>query len=397
MDNKLKIRKHQLSYQEYKKLGVVNLLWMSWFQLSSKNKDTIRILEEIDDYRYITLTDSQLPKSRKISKEFISFFWKDLLWVKDINNWLIYSWGSQANFYALAHIKQATEKKVVLGTPLVHISLKEACNFLELKFQSIEINKDFSINQEQLKRTITEFHKEIWAIIIVAGTTSLGNIEEIDDDIVSLCKEHNIHIHIDAAYWAYNLWLLEGSSQQKKLLNLFNLPLPKTITADPHKFVGPFWVALLLYCGSNKKVENKVKHYYLTNPDYHITTYSWHTPLLTKKTAEYLWTEWMVELAKINYKNAQKLWETLVANNIDLAYPICSHNVSINLENKEVAEYVHQHLLDKGLSVSRLSIQSPIHSIEWIRIFIWGDKYFEEWDFEEIAAEIKRAIIKNSN
>ena len=125
---------------------------------------------------------------------------------------------------------------VVLTSVDAHFSLKHAVRILGLgknSLKNVPVDKNRRIDVKNLRKTVESLkgEKEIFCVTATAGTTSTGSVDPISE-IVELCREFNIWLHVDGAYgFAYSLvpeWkhLFAGSE------------LADSVSWDPHKQFG---------------------------------------------------------------------------------------------------------------------------------------------------------------
>ena len=125
---------------------------------------------------------------------------------------------------------------VVLTSVDAHFSLKHAVRILGLgenSLKKVPVDKNRRIDVKNLRKTVESLkgEKEIFCVTATAGTTSTGSVDPISE-IVELCREFNIWLHVDGAYgFAYSLvpeWkhLFAGSE------------LADSVSWDPHKQFG---------------------------------------------------------------------------------------------------------------------------------------------------------------
>jgi L-2,4-diaminobutyrate decarboxylase len=117
-----------------------------------------------------------------------------------------------------------------------HLSLKHALRVMGLgedSYVTVPVDKNRRMDIEKFKETLIRLNeeKDIFCVIVTAGTTSTGSVDPILP-IVNLCNELNIWCHVDAAF-GLSYYLVP----EKKFL--FNgIELADSITWDPHKTFG---------------------------------------------------------------------------------------------------------------------------------------------------------------
>ena len=141
--------------------------------------------------------------------------------------------GSEANLIAMRIAKKLRpdiECPEVVLSKAAHISFDKAADLLGIKLQKVNLTKDFKLN---IKEYADHINENTCGVVGIAGTTSLGLIDPIDE-IGKLIQDKNIFFHVDAAFGGFILPFLENKG--KKIPHWdFSVPEVDSITADPHK------------------------------------------------------------------------------------------------------------------------------------------------------------------
>ena len=128
------------------------------------------------------------------------------------------------------------ERAVILVSRMGHYSLRKAGGVLGLGNQNvIPIDTDSAgrMDIRQLTRLIRRYSKKdsrtaIVAVVGVAGTTETGHIDPLED-AAHICKEGNVHFHVDAAWGGPTLM----SQKYGRLLR--GIEHADSVTIDGHK------------------------------------------------------------------------------------------------------------------------------------------------------------------
>ncbi|MBU0629004.1 MAG: cysteine desulfurase [Nanoarchaeota archaeon] len=109
------------------------------------------------------------------------------------------SGGTESDNLAIKGIAYANKEKGnhIITTKIEHHAVEHTCKSLEkegFKITYLDVDKEGFINPDQLKKEITD--KTI-LVTIIHGNNEIGAIQDIEP-IGTICKEHNIPLHIDA-------------------------------------------------------------------------------------------------------------------------------------------------------------------------------------------------------
>lgn len=160
------------------------------------------------------------------------------------------SGGTMANFTGLLlALHQVTEgqfrqegiwalskKPIIFTSDQSHYSITKAAAGTGLGEQSVvkvQTDERFRMNVHELSRAIQQAKddgKLPLMVIATAGTTSTGSVDPIDD-IVTVCNEHKIWLHVDAAHGGGALFSDRARSK------LVGIDRADSITIDPHKWL----------------------------------------------------------------------------------------------------------------------------------------------------------------
>ena len=144
--------------------------------------------------------------------------------------------GTEANLMAIRAARNHARKYkgIVDGEIIIpesaHFSFKKAADMLNLKIVEAELNENYKIDVDSLKRVISD---KTVAIVAIAGTTELGLIDPIEE-ISEIARKNNIYFHVDAAFGGFSIPFLKELGYDLPVFD-FSLPGVCSITVDPHK------------------------------------------------------------------------------------------------------------------------------------------------------------------
>jgi len=141
--------------------------------------------------------------------------------------------GSEANLIAMRIAKKLRpdlKKHEVIAPVSAHISFDKAADLLHIKLQKVKLTKNYELDLNHFKSLI---NKNTCGIVGVAGTTSLGLVDPIEE-MGSIIEGKNIYFHVDAAFGGFILPFLEKLGYNLPSWD-FSVKAVDSITADPHK------------------------------------------------------------------------------------------------------------------------------------------------------------------
>ena len=143
----------------------------------------------------------------------------------------VVSGGTEANILALWAARNLNKEHNEVIVPVsAHISFDKAADLLNLKLIKVGLNDLFQMDVTDAENAITS---KTTAIAGIAGTTELGVVDPILE-LSEIALDHNIHLHVDAAFGGFVLPFLKETSSDVPEFD-FSLLGVRSITMDPHK------------------------------------------------------------------------------------------------------------------------------------------------------------------
>jgi putative pyridoxal-dependent aspartate 1-decarboxylase len=112
--------------------------------------------------------------------------------------------SSGESIYRIMH-KKGYKDMVIIGSPLMHYSMKKASSILGLGIDNIvyvEMCCNNRINTDDLEKKIRQCRKDkimILAVVGIAGATETGVIDPLEE-IAEITQKYKVHFHVDAAW-----------------------------------------------------------------------------------------------------------------------------------------------------------------------------------------------------
>ncbi|MFX0042307.1 MAG: tyrosine decarboxylase MfnA [Candidatus Hodarchaeota archaeon] len=141
--------------------------------------------------------------------------------------------GSEANLIAMRIAKKLRPdiKKPEVVLPIsAHLSFDKASDLLGIKLRKAKLNTNYELDLNHFESLI---NKNTCGVVGIAGTTSLGLIDPIED-IGKIVEGKKIFFHTDAAFGGFVLPFLKKLKYKLSPWD-FNVKSVGSITADPHK------------------------------------------------------------------------------------------------------------------------------------------------------------------
>lgn len=144
--------------------------------------------------------------------------------------------GTEANLMAIRaarnharKYKGITDGEIIIPAS-AHFSFKKAADMLNLRIVEADLDDNYKIDVESIKKLISD---KTVAIVAIAGTTELGLIDPIEE-ISKIALENNIYFHVDAAFGGFIIPFLRRMGFDLPVFD-FSLDGVCSITVDPHK------------------------------------------------------------------------------------------------------------------------------------------------------------------
>jgi glutamate/tyrosine decarboxylase-like PLP-dependent enzyme len=195
-------------------------------------------------------------------------WFKQFLGYPDEARGLLTCGGSEANLTALAVARERLDfdergRTVLFVTEHRHWSVDRAAKVLGLhprQIQGVPATWDFRLDPGALHQAVVaarQAERLPWAVVANAGATNTGTIDPLQA-LADVCRQHNLWLHVDAAYGWPAALTPEGRSA------LAGIERADSITLDPHKwFAQTFEAGCLLVRDGRRLVET-----FAMRPDY---------------------------------------------------------------------------------------------------------------------------------
>jgi tyrosine decarboxylase/aspartate 1-decarboxylase len=140
--------------------------------------------------------------------------------------------GTEANILAMWTAKKLsrTANCDIIVPASAHCSFEKAADLLDIKLLRAKLNSKYQVDVADVRRLV---NTNTIAIVGIAGTTSLGVVDPIEE-LSELAVRNELYLHVDAAFGGFVLPFMKDLGFKTPDFD-FRLPGVCSITVDPHK------------------------------------------------------------------------------------------------------------------------------------------------------------------
>ena len=131
----------------------------------------------------------------------------DLLYGKNLGGFTV-SGATEGNITALWMARNTTRRKEIVTAKTAHFSVRKAADLLGMRLVEIPHDENYRLDVDALRKAVT---KDTAAVVAVAGTTELGQVDPIDA-IGETCLDRAF-LHVDAAFGGFVLPFLDSHAK----------------------------------------------------------------------------------------------------------------------------------------------------------------------------------------
>lgn len=151
--------------------------------------------------------------------------------------------GTMANFEALWIARCLDPSKLIVASELAHYTHSRLSSVLGLRFARVGVDERGRMDVGALKWMLA--NSDVGTVVVTLGTTAAGTVDPLDQ-IVDLCAERNVRIHIDAAYGGY--FKLAENLRPETQRAFDAMSRADSIVIDPHKHgLQPYGCGCVLF------------------------------------------------------------------------------------------------------------------------------------------------------
>ena len=156
------------------------------------------------------------------------------------------SGGTVANFEALWVAREVTGGRAIAASSQAHYTHERLSGVLQVPFVSVPVNDRGQLDVNALRELLeSELTPSIGTVVATVGTTGLGAIDPVRE-ILSLCSEFDLRVHVDAAYGGY--FGLTSTISESARRSFEAIEHADSIVIDPHKHgLQPYGCGCVLF------------------------------------------------------------------------------------------------------------------------------------------------------
>jgi glutamate/tyrosine decarboxylase-like PLP-dependent enzyme len=151
--------------------------------------------------------------------------------------------GTIANFEALWIARELPPGKAIAASAQAHYTHSRLSGVLGVPFHSIAVDALGRMDLVDLKSALKA--GEIGTVVATLGTTAAGTIDPLPA-ILTLCREHGVRVHVDAAYGGYFTLVENLSPSARQAFDAIRDA--DSLVIDPHKHgLQPYGCGCVLF------------------------------------------------------------------------------------------------------------------------------------------------------
>ena len=151
--------------------------------------------------------------------------------------------GTMANLEALWVASQVHPGKRILASSQAHYTHRRISGVLQLEFESIPCDPCGRMDVQALSERVARGN--VGTVVATMGTTATGSVDPLPE-ILALCEEHGLRVHVDAAYGGY--FVLTGNLGEEASRAFARIGEADSMVIDPHKHgLQPYGCGCVLF------------------------------------------------------------------------------------------------------------------------------------------------------
>jgi aromatic-L-amino-acid decarboxylase len=235
---------------------------------------------------FITAAVNRYTTVAALAPAFVDIEQQTIRWIADLFDFpaeaqgILTTGGSLANFSAIVTAREAKGQGTIYVDDQAHHSIAKAAALAGFPPDALEIipsDEQLHMDLDALANAIQR-DRNPCAVVASAGTTNTGAVDDLDA-VATLAHDHNLWLHVDAAYGGFFQLTDRGNDKLK------GIERADSITLDPHKGMFlPYGTGCLLVRDGNalKRAHTAGAEYMQDLVDVGLPNYAEYSPELSR-------------------------------------------------------------------------------------------------------------------
>lgn len=153
--------------------------------------------------------------------------------------------GTIANLEALFVARESHPGKGIAHSADAHYTHGRMSHLLGVESHAVATTADGTIDLDALEALLAS--GRVGTVVATAGTTGLGVVDPIDE-ILPLCREHGVRVHVDAAYGGFFTLIADDAADGVASAPFAAIAGCDSVVVDPHKHgLQPYGCGAVLF------------------------------------------------------------------------------------------------------------------------------------------------------
>lgn len=153
--------------------------------------------------------------------------------------------GTIANLEALFVARETHPGKAVAHSADAHYTHARMCHLLGVESVAVPTGADGTMDLVALERLLDE--GRVGTVVATTGTTGLGAVDPVHE-IVPLCRERGVRVHVDAAYGGFFRLIADDTEEGVAAAPFAAIADADSVVVDPHKHgLQPYGCGAVLF------------------------------------------------------------------------------------------------------------------------------------------------------
>jgi glutamate/tyrosine decarboxylase-like PLP-dependent enzyme len=153
--------------------------------------------------------------------------------------------GTIANLEALFVARETRPGTAVAYSADAHYTHARMCHLLGVEGVAVPVTATGAMDVDALADLLRR--KRIGTVVATAGTTGLGAVDPVHD-ILALCREHDVRVHVDAAYGGFFRLVADDAPDGVAAAPFEAIAGCDSVVIDPHKHgLQPYGCGAVLF------------------------------------------------------------------------------------------------------------------------------------------------------